>query len=148
MMTSQVLFIQPQLGPLDFSGKIHSNKFSRSYSKYTGQLPSQQLYKPHTSVSLKLSNMDDLRTNIEKILANIREEQVTLFKQTADRYILLSNMESFLTSIIYRSDNIHPSQDNFILVDYDVIMEQCLRDDTANILVDDMIHMQSNQLQS
>ena len=81
--------------------------------------------------------MDDLRTNTEKILANVRKEQITLFKQTADRYILLSNMESFLTSIIDMSDNIHPNQDNFILVDFDTIMEQCLREDTANILVDD-----------
>ena len=71
------------------------------------------------------------------MLDNVRKEQITLFKQTADRYILLSNMESFLTSIIDMSDNIHPNQDNFILVDFDTIMEQCLREDTANILVDD-----------
>ena len=81
--------------------------------------------------------MDDLRTNTEKMLDNVRKEQITLFKQTADRYILLSNMESFLTSIIDMSDNIHTNQDNFILVDFDTIMEQCLREDTANILVDD-----------
>ena len=50
-------------------------------------------YKTPTTVSSKLLNMDDLRTNTEKILANVRKEQITLFKQTADRYILLSNME-------------------------------------------------------
>ena len=68
--------------------------------------------------------MDDLRTNTEKVLANIIKEQITLFKQTADRYILLSNLESFLTSIIDKSDNLHPNQDNKMLGDYDTIFEQ------------------------
>ena len=81
--------------------------------------------------------MDDLKTNTEKVLTKIRKEQTILFAQTAARYVLLSNLESFLTSIIDKSDNIHPSQDNFILVEYDTILEQCMWEDSANILIDD-----------
>ena len=83
--------------------------------------------------------MNDLKTNIEKQIAAVRKEQHLLFKQTAERFLVLKNIENFLQSIIDKGENLASGQETTISIPFEAISTHAQRGDPnyEGIFIDD-----------